>query len=449
MFCTRTNCVKGHPALCYGFVTDWLQGHERAERDVQRQLTTVRDLRKTNRAGALWELYLRGALSRREIGASTGVSLATVSNVVSELLEQGLVIEVGLEDSNGGRPGSLVQVNPTFGFVIGVDIGETAFLVELFDLGMTALASHRSTTVLTRLDPEDAVAHVVEGIERVIAEAGVSANDILGIGVGVPGLVEHADGAIVHGQSVGWDAVPFEKLLRRHVALPLIIDNGAKTLGQAESWFGAARGVDNAVVALLGIGVGTGIISNRQLYRGATSSAGEWGHTTVVVDGRECRCGARGCLEAYIGAAAIVSRYEQLAGDPHPETQVDLEDRITQLVSARQDDENAAKVLGETAMYLGVGIANLANLFNPQRVVVGGWLGQALSTALLPQIRSAAARNALRLPFSHLEIVRAELGSDAVALGAATLPVAKFLSLGGPTKASISRNNDRLSRRSS
>lgn len=410
----------------------------RVQRRMSREPQTVRDLRKTNRATALWELYLRGALSRQQIGAATGVSLATVSNVIGELLDQGVLIEVGSEDSNGGRPRGLVQVNPEFGFVIGVDIGETAVLVELFDLGMRVRASHRSTAVLTRLDPADAVAQVTLGIDHVVAEAQLAASDILGVGIGVPGLVEHADGAVVHGQSIGWDSVPFEQLMRQHISLPMIIDNGAKTLGLAETWFGAARGVDNAVIALLGVGVGTSIVSNRQLYRGATSSAGEWGHTTIVVDGRRCRCGALGCLEAYIGAAAIVSRYDELAGRRRRTSQADLEKRIDRMLATRESDEVAAQVLDETATYLGVGIANLANLFNPERVVVGGWLGQSLGNVLLPEIRDAAGRNALRLPFSHLEIVRAELGPDAVALGAATLPVAQFLSLGGPTRSAVS-----------
>jgi predicted NBD/HSP70 family sugar kinase len=303
---------------------------------------------------------------------------------------------------------------------------------------MRVRASHRSTAVLTRLDPADAVAQVVLGIDHVITQAQLAASDILGVGIGVPGLVEHADGAVVHGQSIGWDAVPFEHLMRQHIVLPMIIDNGAKTLGLAETWFGAARGVDNAVIALLGVGVGTSIVSNRQLYRGATSSAGEWGHTTIVVDGRKCRCGALGCLEAYIGAAAIVSRYDELAGRRRRTSQADLEKRIDRMLATRESDEVAAQVLDETATYLGVGIANLANLFNPERVVVGGWLGQSLGNVLLPEIRDAAGRNALRLPFSHLEIVRAELGPDAVALGAATLPVAQFLSLGGPTRSARS-----------
>lgn len=392
--------------------------------------TTVRDLRKSNRARALWELYMNGPLTRQEVGVAAGVSPATVSNLVGELLEQGVVIEVGLEDSNGGRPRGLLQVNPEYGFVVGVDVGETAFLVELFDLSMKVRASHVSTTELSRLDPQDVVDRVHEGIASVIAQAGVRSEQILGVGVGVPGLVEHGRDAVVHGQSVGWDAVPLGAMLRKGMDLPLLIDNGAKTLGQAEKWFGAARGSDNAIIVLLGIGVGTSIISNGELYRGSTSSAGEWGHTTVMVDGRQCRCGAVGCLEAYVGAEAIVGRYDELKRRRVDVKPCDLEDRVAAIVSAKPSDKAAAKVLDETATYLGAGIADLVNLFNPERVVVGGWLGQLLSDSLLPRIREAAARHALRLPFSHVAILKAELGKDAVALGAATLPIASVLSSG-------------------
>jgi predicted NBD/HSP70 family sugar kinase len=395
---------------------------------------TVRDLRNSNRSRALWELYMNGPMTRQAVGRGAGVSLATVSNLVGDLVDQGVVIEVGLQESNGGRPRGLFQVNPEYGFVIGVDVGETEFLVELFDLGMQARARHVSSTDLTRLDPEDAAAHVVEGIEAVVAESSVPESDVLGVGVGVPGVVEHGADAIVHGQSVGWDAVPFERMLRRGTRLPLLIDNGAKTLGQAETWFGAARGCDNSVIVLLGIGVGTSIISNRELYRGATSSAGEWGHTTVMVGGRTCRCGASGCLEAYVGAGAIVDRYDHLKRRRVPVNPNDLEVRVAEILSLNGGDRVAAQVLDETVAFLGAGIADLVNLFNPERVVVGGWLGQALSDALLPRIVEAASRQALRLPFSHVDIVKADLGKDAVALGAATLPIAELLSSGAAAR---------------
>ncbi|MDX6389413.1 MAG: hypothetical protein QOJ73_476 [Streptosporangiaceae bacterium] len=392
--------------------------------------TTVRDLRKSNRSRALWQVFLSGPLTRQEVGTQAGLSPATVSNLVAALEAEGVVVEVGLEDSNGGRPRGLLQVNPKYGYVIGVDVGETAFLVELFDFGLQVCARHMSVTDMTVLDPEDAVSHIVEGIESVIAESGVDTRAILGVGVAVPGLVEHREDAVVHGQSVGWHAVPLEAMLRRQVDLPILVDNGAKTLGQAERWFGAARGTDNAVIVLLGIGVGTCIISNGEVYRGATSSAGEWGHTTVMVGGRTCRCGAEGCLEAYVGAGAIAARYDQLKRRRVATSPGELEERIAAIIDASGSDRAAAQVLDETVTYLGAGISDLVNLFNPERVVVGGWLGRALSDELLPRIREAAGRQALHLPFSRVEIVKADLGQDAVALGGATLPIARLLTAG-------------------
>jgi predicted NBD/HSP70 family sugar kinase len=392
--------------------------------------TTVRDLRKSNRSRALWQVFLNGPLTRQEVGDLSGLSTATVSNLVAALEAEGVVAEVGLEDSNGGRPRGLLQVNPAYGYVIGVDVGETAFLVELFDFRLQLRARHTSVTDMAVLDPEDAVRHIAEGIGSVIAESGVDRQDILGVGVAVPGLVEHREGAVVDGQSVGWHAVPLEAMLRDRTGLPILVDNGAKTLGQAEKWFGAARGTDNAVIVLLGIGVGTCIISNGEVYRGATSSAGEWGHTKVVVGGRACRCGAQGCLEAYVGAGAIAARYSELKSRRVSTSPAELEARVAAIIDAAGRDPAAAQVLEETVTYLGAGIADLVNLFNPERVAVGGWLGQALSDALLPAVREAAGRQALRLPFSRVEIVKAELGKDAVALGAATLPIAQLLTAG-------------------
>jgi predicted NBD/HSP70 family sugar kinase len=399
--------------------------------------TTVRDLRKSNRSRALWQVFLNGPLTRQEVGTVAGLSPATVSNLVAALVAEGVVAEVGLEDSNGGRPRGLLQVNPHYGHVIGVDVGETAFLVELFDFGLRPLARHTSVTDLSVLDPDDAVGHIVTGIESVIAEAGVAVKSILGVGVAVPGLVEHRESAVVHGQSVGWDAVPLEAMLRGKTGLPILVDNGAKTLGQAERWFGAALGTENAVIVLLGIGVGMCFISNGEVYRGATSSAGEWGHTTVMVGGRACRCGAQGCLEAYVGAGGIAARYEELGGRHTVISPADLERRVAAIIGARDRDRAAAQVLDETVTYLAAGLADLVNLFNPERIVVGGWLGRALSNELLPEIRAAARRQALRLPFSGVEIVKADLGPDAVALGGATLPIGRLLSTGAMTTSPV------------
>ncbi|MFS7876800.1 ROK family protein [Streptomyces asiaticus] len=412
---------------------------------------TVRDLRRGNRSTLLRQLYFRGPVSRQELGTLTGLSSGSVSNVVGELLADELVEEAGSVESDGGRPRTLLRVTPGGGHLIGVDVGETHVRVELFDLALTELArwEHPLTPGGLERDPEPVVGHILTGLNAVVDKSGASPEAVIGVGVGVPGVVEQGDEILVHGPTAGRDAVPLERLLRTGTELPLFIDNGATAQGQAEMWFGAGRGADNAVIALIGSGVGAAIVTAGVPYRGATSSAGEWGHTVVQVGGRACRCGAVGCLEAYVGAQAVLDRYGHRArgaGVGGADGAVgageggeggadgageDQQAAFAAIVGAAGSEARAREVLEETAAYLGAGIADLINLFNPERIILGGWAGLLLGGRVLPRIRAATASYALRRPYAQTEIGLAELGPDAVALGAATLPLAHFLATGG------------------
>jgi predicted NBD/HSP70 family sugar kinase len=366
-------------------------------------------------------------VTRPDLSRTTGLSPASVSNLISGFLAEGLVVETGLEDSDGGRPRSLLTLNPTYAHLIGVDVGETRVRVELFDLALTALAKADYPVTPDRHGIDTIVSNIADGIHAVIARAGVDESTIAGVGIGVPGVVLHEPEAMVDAQAFGWDRVPIERLLRAYTALPLDIDNGAKSMGRAEMWFGAGRGRQHAVIALIGSGVGASVIINGRTYRGVSSSAGEWGHTTLYADGRTCRCGARGCLEAYVGAEGIIARYRQAAkrGSTHVG---DEEAAIAALLRAADKSTVAAGVLADTARYLGAGIANLINLFSPEAVIIGGWAGLALGSRLLPAIMAAARRQALRAPFAQTSIELCQLGPDAVALGAAALPLERLLS---------------------
>ncbi|RAO24374.1 N-acetylglucosamine repressor [Micromonospora noduli] len=390
---------------------------------------TNRSVRLRNRSALLTKLFLDGPLTRQDLVRSTGLSQPAVSNVVADMIDEGLVVEAGAAESDGGRPSMLLRIAPRFAFLIGVDVGETRVRVELFDFAMTLLASVEYPLDPARTEPDLVAGHVLAGIEAVTGQAGVAPGDVLGVGIGVSGVVEQGAEAVVHAQALGWDGVPLERLIGAGTDLPLHIDNGAKTLGQAEMWFGAGRGARHAVFALVGSGVGASVVTNGATYRGASSSAGEWGHTTLVYGGRVCRCGARGCLEAYVGAEAIIDRYrEARRGRPVPGE--DEESQIAALVAAAETSATARRVLEDTAGYLGAGVANLINLFNPERVVLGGWAAMALGD-LLPAVREAAGRQALRQPYEQASIELCRLGVDAVALGAATLPIARFLTEGG------------------
>ncbi|MEU1394607.1 ROK family transcriptional regulator [Micromonospora zamorensis] len=390
---------------------------------------TNRSVRLRNRSALLTKLFLDGPLTRQDLVRSTGLSQPAVSNVVADMIDEGLVAEAGAAESDGGRPSMLLRIAPRFAFVVGVDVGETRVRVELFDFAMTLLASIEYPLDPARTEPDLVAGHVVAGIDAVTGQARVTPGDVLGVGIGVSGVVEQGIEAVVDAQALGWDRVPLERLIGAGTNVPLHIDNGAKTLGQAEMWFGAGRGARHAVFALVGSGVGASVVTNGATYRGASSSAGEWGHTTLVYGGRACRCGARGCLEAYVGAEAIIDRYrEARRGRPVPGE--DEESQIAALVAAAETSATARRVLDDTAGYLGAGVANLINLFNPERVVLGGWAAMALGD-LLPAVREAAGRQALRQPYEQASIELCRLGVDAVALGAATLPIARFLTEGG------------------
>ncbi|MEU8010352.1 ROK family transcriptional regulator [Micromonospora parva] len=390
---------------------------------------TNRSVRLRNRSALLTKLFLDGPLTRQDLVRSTGLSQPAVSNVVADMIDEGLVAEAGAAESDGGRPSMLLRIEPRFAFVVGVDVGETRVRMELFDFAMTLLASVEYPLDPARTEPDLVAGHVLAGIDALTSQAGVAPGDVLGVGIGVSGVVEQGTEAVVHAQALGWDRVPLERLISAGTDVPLHIDNGAKTLGQAEMWFGAGRGARHAVFALVGSGVGASVVTNGVTYRGASSSAGEWGHTTLVYGGRACRCGARGCLEAYVGAEAIIDRYrEARRGRAVPGE--DEESQLAALVAAAETSATARRVLDDTAGYLGAGVANLINLFNPERVVLGGWAAMALGD-LLPAVREAAGRQALRQPYEQASIELCRLGVDAVALGAATLPIARFLTEGG------------------
>jgi predicted NBD/HSP70 family sugar kinase len=386
-----------------------------------RKRGTVRDLRRDNRAAVLWSLYLGQPRSRQDLSMATGLSAASVTNVIRELLDEGIVVETGLADSDGGRPRAMLGMNPRYGYVIGVDIGETRTRVELFDLTMAERAKAEFPLDPYKHDVNVVVAQILSGLDAVIADSGVDHASVIGVGIGVPGVIEQGPDALVHCQTYAWDAVPLGRMLRAGTTLPLHFDNGAKTMGQAEMWFGGGRGARNAVVVLIGSGVGASLIFDGTNYRGATSSAAELGHIIVVVGGRKCRCGSTGCLEAYAGAEAILERYGRpMAAD-------DQEAALGELLDAAGTSALAAAILDETAQFLGAGIASLINLLNPERVILGGWAGLQLGGRLLPQIRESARQHSLRHPFAATTIELGQLGPGAVALGAATLPMESFL----------------------
>jgi predicted NBD/HSP70 family sugar kinase len=391
--------------------------------------TTNTDVRRANRAAILRPLLLGGPMNRVVLGSLTGLSSASVTTLVADLLTEGLVVEAGTQESDGGRPRVLLEPSPRF-VSVGVDVGETNICIEAFDLGMRVVAKVTCGLRPSESQPHEVIEAVISGVRQLVGSAELAGCSVLGVGVGVPGVVEQGPQG-VHAPGLGWQNVALGPALQREVEVPVLVDNGAKTLGQAEMWFGAGRGASHAIVALLGLGVGAAIFTNGELYRGAASSAGEWGHTCIVVDGRPCRCGARGCLEAYVGAEPMLVQWRERNSRVRIPRRHNPEEWVDRLITAAGSDEGAAQLLRDVAVNLGVAVANLVNLFNPERIIIGGWLGLRLGPILMDGIRATLDKQALAYPAMSVALELGKLGTDAVALGASTLVVSRLIESGG------------------
>jgi predicted NBD/HSP70 family sugar kinase len=226
----------------------------------------------------------------------------------------------------------------------------------------------------------------------------------------------------------GWHPAPFMAMLKQHFDFPIFLENGAKTMALAELHALGANRPANIAVINIGTGVGAGITSEGKLYRGATNSAGEVGHTIINLDGRRCRCGHDGCLEAYVGAPGILQTIRAYDANSPWLIGRDQRSSIAALAAAaQQGDPLARQVLAKTALYLGVGLANLVNLFNLQLLILAGWVGLQLGPLLLDELRQVLARTALQLPLEVLTLSVSRLGEDAASYGAAQAAFEHFL----------------------
>jgi predicted NBD/HSP70 family sugar kinase len=400
------------------------------------QKSTVLDVRRINRSTVLRRIYQGRSMSRQELSQHSGLSPATVTNVVVELLQEGIVLESGIEASQGGRPRSILTINPHYGYFIGVEVGETRIRIELFDLTLRLVDFVAYTLTLDENQPERVVQYIHQGIRIVLAATIITQENVIGVGIGVGGLVEQGSACIPDWD---WRSVPLASLLEEGLHIPISLENSAKAMAQVESLFGTGQGYEHIVILLIGTGIGAGIIADDTLYRGASNSAGEWGHTTIELDGRLCRCGSYGCLEAYAGAPGIIERLREVAPESLLLQDHDQESMVSAIVAAARDGNPAAiQVLKDTAHYLGAGIANLINLFNPQLIVLGGWVGLEIGAYILPDLRQFVARYALKQPFAAVKIEISQLGQDAAAMGAAALILEQFLLTAGRQNSSPS-----------
>jgi predicted NBD/HSP70 family sugar kinase len=352
----------------------------------------------------------RGPRTRAELISLTGLSRPTISSALTELSTAGLVTEE-LGPPAGGRPAGVFRLTRKAGLAIGVDIGRRHLRVAAADLGHEILASQA-----IRLDrdaddhPFSALDLATQQVDKVLASVGGSRAEVIGVGLGIPAPVT-LDGRIGSPTLLpAWaDLVPEEELADRLGGLTVRVDNDANLGALAEHTWGAGRDCADLVYVKIATGIGAGIVLDGRLYRGSAGTAGELGHVTLDASGPICRCGNRGCLELTAGGRALLA-------------QAGVRDLDTLAQRAIAGDPLCRRLLLDAGRHLGIALGGLLNLINPDRIIVGEFAGHKTSTRLLLEpLRRGLAETAMAAAVDAVEVVQADLGERAAALGGVAL----------------------------
>ncbi|RCW47448.1 ROK family protein [Paenibacillus prosopidis] len=369
-------------------------------------------IKKINTSIVLESVLKHAPLSRAQISELTGLNKATVSSLVQDLIDSHLVLEIGPGQSSGGRKPVMLLFNGTAGYAVGIDLGVNYIRGLLVDLEGNVIAEHQRG--LKRHDAEFAIEQLAECIEGLMDAAPESPYGIVGIGVGVPGIVDDK-GTILFAPNLKWRQIELQQRLEERFGLPVTIDNEANAGAQGEQKYGAGRGIPNQIYVSVGIGIGTGIILNKELYKGASGFSGELGHLSIEYDGKPCSCGNLGCWELYASENALLERAVLLGFDSLEEL----------LASAENGDERVRELIRSIGDFLGAGIANIVNVFNPNVVIIGNRMSRAAEW-LEPAVQAAVDRRTLPYHRERMRILFAELQDQSAVRGAAYYAISKF-----------------------
>ncbi|WP_329137537.1 ROK family transcriptional regulator [Streptomyces sp. NBC_01476] len=372
-------------------------------------------LHRANLERVVRAVRLAGSLTQAEIARSTGLSAATVSNIVRELRDNGTVQVT--PTSSGGRRARSVALSGDAGIVVGVDFGHSHLRVAVGNLAHQVLAEQS--------EPIDVDASASQGFDRaeqlvarLVESTGINPEKVLGVGLGVPGPIDVESGTLGSTAILpGWSGINPRQELTDRLGVPVQVDNDANLGALGELVWGGGRGVRDLAYIKVASGVGAGLVIDGRIYRGPGGTAGEIGHITLDESGPVCRCGNRGCLETFTAARYVL---ELLRGSHGDGVTVP---KMVQL--AREGDPGCRRVIGDVGRHIGMGVASLCNILNPSRIVLGGDLAEAGELVLGP-IRESVSRYAIPSAAQRLSVMPGALGARAEVLGALALVLSEM-----------------------
>lgn len=370
--------------------------------------------------------------SRHAIADRIRFSKSKCNSLLAGLIGQGLVSESGLSTSSGGRRAETLRLDPALGVVLGVDIGATSLDVAVLTPELLPLAHHAEAADLSSQGPGVVMARLKELMHRLLAQAGCRPQQVLGIGIGVPGPVDFNSGQLVNPPLMpGWDGFSVRDYLHSIFPVPVFVDNDVNLMALGELWR-LQRGIPNFLVIKIGTGIGCGIVCHGEIYRGATGSAGDVGHICVDQEGPRCHCGNLGCVEVMAAGPAIVRMATEAAlsgRSPRMAERLRAAGRLDAIdvgAASHAGDAAANGIIQRAGHLIGQMLASVVNFFNPSQVFLGGGITQ-VGPLLLAAVRQSVYQRSLALSTRHLEVSYSPLASGAGLTGAGVLALHETL----------------------
>ena len=359
-------------------------------------------------------------ISRADIAQKIGLNKGTVSSLVNELIEEKLIYELGPGQSSGGRRPLMLLFNQEAGYSIGIDLGVNYIFGVLTDLNGNIIEEINENMTVRSYDVFVEKLKLV--IKRLMSFTNKSPYGIIGIGIGVPGLVNN-EGHILLVPNLGWKNIRLKEEIENEFGITVIVENEANAGAYGEKLFGAGRNFDNIIYVSPGIGIGVGIIIKEELYTGINGFSGEMGHTIIQLHGKDCQCGSSGCWERYASEQALLESAPNVLPLEYAGQELSIELLIELAENGNQDVSRLFNNIGE---YLGVGITNMINTFNPEQIIIGNRLAMAKDLLKIP-IHTFIKRHTMEFHQKDLTISFSVLEMHATAMGVAALSIKRFL----------------------
>lgn len=374
-------------------------------------------IKSQNKKRILEAIMTDAPVSRSAIAKKLGITKGTVSSLTTELIEEEIIIEQGPGSSSGGRRPLMLLFNEKAGYSIGINLGVNYILGILTNLNGEIIAEQRQS--ISKENFNQWLPVIIETIQHLMDQTPSSPYGVVGIGVGVPGMVDH-NGLVLLAPNLEWENIHLKQELEQAFHLPVTIDNEANAGAYEEKFHHSSPALANNIVYVsAGIGIGVGLIIDGKLYNGDKGFSGEMGHMMIDINGRECLCGSKGCWEMYASEKALISEAEKL-----PTHKAD--NHLESLIEEADTNEQVTALFSDIGYYLGIGISNILNTFNPEKVVIGNRLAMA-KDLLQPSLKEAIERHSLRFHKEGVDISFSKAPQYSTALGSCHYMIEKFI----------------------